>query len=468
MKKNKRVHFLGIGGSALSGVAVIAKSMGFDVTGCDLEEDTAYMQEVIDAGIKVYKGHSDKHIKDADILAATPAVVYSNKDHPEYKVGKKTGKLMMWDEFLGDYLLEGKESICITGTHGKSTTTSMAAVLFEKAEKDPLAIIGAKLKEWGRNYRVGKGKYFIIEADDFYEKFLNYNPSTIILNNIEFDHPDFFKSEDHMLEVYKKFVKLLTNKKNLIINQDSEGNGKLMEILGEDFLQSINLYGYTFGEDALFKVKNSCNLTVLERNKEVTKFSVKSGQLSMDEEYELRIPGDYNVANAAGVAILARLYQIKTNLVKETFKSFEGTVRRLELLGEKKGVKVYDDYAHHTTAIKATLEALRQRYPEDRLIMVVEAHSYSRTRMLIDEYEGVFDDADKVIVGPIFKARDTHKHGVSGYSIVRASKHKDIKFIPTLPQIIYRLRRVVKKGDVVVVMGAGKSYLWAREILKKL
>src|SRR3989344_3120792 len=209
----KHIHFMGIGGSAASGVAIMAKKSGYEVDGCDLEANSPYLGKVKKEGIRTFKGHSANHLRGIDILAASPAIVYQNKSHPEFKTAKKLGIFCTWDEFVGRYLLIDKETICITGTHGKSTVSSIAAQLFEKANMDPSAIIGASVKEWNANFKVGKGRIFIIEADDFYEKFLSYHPSTIILNNIEFDHPDYFKSENHMVSSYSKFIKLLEGSK---------------------------------------------------------------------------------------------------------------------------------------------------------------------------------------------------------------------------------------------------------------
>ncbi|OGM20895.1 UDP-N-acetylmuramate--L-alanine ligase [Candidatus Woesebacteria bacterium RIFCSPHIGHO2_01_FULL_38_9] len=468
MVKKLHVHFMGIGGSALSGVALMAKKAGFKVSGCNLEEDTAYIGKVKKSGIEVFKGHDAKHLKGVDILAVSPAVVYLNENHPEYTKAKKLGILRIWDKFVGEYLLKDKESICITGTHGKSTTTSMAALLFENAGLDPSAIIGAKVRKWDNNYRVGKSKYFIIEADDFYDKFLSYKPSTIIVNNIEFDHPDFFRSEEHMIESYYKFVRLLQGTKNLILNQDSVGIKWLFNILEKDFLNSINLYGYTFSDSPTLKIDKSARIEVIKKTEDGTKFKVKSDELDLNNVYYLSIPGEYNIANATGVIILSKLYGIKNSDIQKTLLSFKGVGRRLELIGEKKGIKVYDDYAHHPTAIKVTLDALRQKYPKERIWAVVEPHSYSRTYALLKDYKGVFDEAHKVIIGPIFKARDKKTFGVTGISIVNESEHKDAVYKKDLRDIISVLSKESGRGDIILVMGAGKSYIWAREILNNL
>ena len=466
--KKTHVHFMGIGGSALSGIAVIAKKEGYEVDGCNLEEDTAYLKIVKDAGIKVFTGHDQSHLAGVDILAVSPSVVYLNKSHQEFKLGKRRGILKIWDQFVGEHVLVDKEVICVTGTHGKSTTTTMAALLFEKAGLNPSALIGAKVREWKSNYRIGKSKYFIIEADDFYEKFLSFAPSTIILNNIEFDHPDFFNSEEHMVNSYAKFVRLLRGPKNLIINQDSYGNKKLIDKLGKEFLDTINIYGYSLTGKPYFELERSLKGEILETIESRTRFVARSKILKMAEEYELSIPGIHNVSNALGVVFLGKIYKIGNKFIKKTFESFQGTGRRFELVGESHGIVVYDDYAHHPTAIAATLEALRQKYPKSFVWAIDEPHMYSRTKALLPKYKGVFDKADRVIIAPIYKSRDKSTFGITPASIVKSSGHKNIESSSSFDDIVKRVKKDSREGDVILVMGAGDSYLLAQNIYKAI
>ena len=218
-------------------------------------------------------------------------------------------------------------------------------------------------------------------------------------------------------------------------------------------------------------------LIVNEDDPGVKKFLTRSDLLdakiikvrpSKEKKLKLSLLGKHNQANAQMVMALGKLLGLKKDLIIKSLELFEGIGRRLELIGEKNGVKVFDDYAHHPTAIKATLAALREKYKKEIIIAVVEPHGYSRTKALLNEYKGAFKDADKVIVGPIFKARDKETFGVSQKDIVKVSGHKDIISHDSFKTIVEFLSRLVKKGDIVLVMGAGKSYLWAREILKKL
>lgn len=466
--KQKRVHFMGIGGSGMSAVAILASYQGYQISGCDLQGDTPYLKKLKKFKVPLFIGHDPKHLKGVDILAITPAALFQNKKHPEIVVAKKSNKLMTWQKFLGKYLHKGKKVVCLAGTHGKSTTTAMASLLFDNAGKDPSVMIGATIKKWNSNCRFGKSEIFITEADEFFDNFLNYQPNHIVLNNIELDHPDYFESEEHVLQSFKKFVQQLTGPKTLIVNQDSPGIKKLFRILGKPFLNSIKVIGYSMRDKPLVTTPVSLGGKIISRDPGSTVFRAVSKELKLDREFKLRVPGAYNVANALGVIVLAKLFEIKTEETRKSLSSYSGIGRRLELIGTKNGIKVYDDYAHHPTAVSVTIEALRQQFPDQRIWVIVEPHSYSRTKVLLGKYKRAFDHADLVIIGPIFKARDTKTFGVSGQSIVDTAEHGKAKYIGDLDKITRSVKRSAKPGDVIVVMGAGMSYKWARTILEKL
>ena len=384
-----RIHFMGVGGSGMAGVSFLASKMGYEVTGCDLETG----------------GHDVRHLKNIDLLVVTPAVYFRKVADPELVEGLKKKIVITWQEFLGKYLHKGKKVICIAGTHGKSTTTAMVGKLLEDAEFDPLVNLGANYKDWKGGARYGKGDYFVTEADEFYDNFLNYHPEIIILNNIEFDHPDYFKSEKQMLDSYKQFIANLVGKKILITQKDS-----------------------------------------------------------LNKKFNLKVFGKHNQKNVNMVYVLGKKFGIKEETIIKSLESFPGIERRMELIFDKGGMKVYDDYAHHPTAIRVTLEGLREKYPKNRIWAVVEPHGFNRTYALLKNYNAIFQSADKVIIGPIFKARDSKTFGMTPKSIAEASGHLDILTADSFDQIKNILSKDIKQGDVIIVMGAGKSNLWAKEI----
>lgn len=418
MKNNKlKVHFMGIKGSGLAGVYSLASKMGFEVSGCDL----------------LINGHSKDHLKDVDLLVATPAVFYQSKNNSEVIEGKRRNILLTWQEFLGKYLIKDKKIICIAGTHGKSTTTAMAGKLLEDTKFDPSVVVGANVFKWEGSSRFGNGKYFVIEADEFYDNFLNYSPDIIILNNIEFDHPDYFKDEEMLFSSFEKFIKKLKGDKVLIVNSYSEG---VLKLLNRVDLNGIKLIKYNLNEDIL-------NLN-------------------------LAVPGVHNVTNALGVVKLGNVLKINDSLIKKSLESFTGIERRLQLIGEENNIKIYDDYAHHPTAITATLEALKSTNLKQKIWAVVEPHGFDRTYALIDLYKDAFKNADRVIIGPIFKARDKKTHGLNPQIVAKKSNFTNAVGVNSLKEIIKIIKKDVKKEDTILVMGAGKSNIWAREILKSL
>ncbi len=399
--KIKRIHFVGIGGSGVAGVASLASQMGYVITGCDLEKSTAYAKNI-------FQGHSVDHIKDVDLVVASPAVFYQNSKNPEIIKAQELGILITWQEFLGKHLLKDKKLICIAGTHGKSTTTAMAGKLLINNGFDPIVVLGATVPEWGGSSRFGNGKYAVIEADEFNNNFLHYHPEIAIINNIEFDHPDFFKDEKEVFESFEKFKNNLVGRKLLITEKDS-----------------------------------------------------------LNKKFRLKVFGEHNQKNANMVFILGRKLGIKEENIIKSLENFEGIGRRLELIGERNNVKVFDDYAHHPTAIKTTLEGLREKYPSKKILAIVEPHGYKRTKVLLSEYKNVFDSVDKVFIGPIFKARDEVDKSISSGLVAKTSEHSDIETFDKFEEFIvnFKLKIINSSYEVIVVMGAGKSYLWAREIL---
>jgi UDP-N-acetylmuramate--alanine ligase len=344
----------------------------------------------------------------------------------------------------------------------------MAANLFENAGLDPSVLVGAIVVGRNENFRVGKSKHFIIEADEFNDNYLNYRPEVIILNNIELDHPDFFKSEKQLFNSFKKFIKRLRGEKVLVVNQDSPGVRTLFRKYPNLLSGKLKMYGYTLDRNPIMKVKNSFYGEVVKMNSRLTSFRVMTGKAKEGYNYRLSLPGIHNVSNALAVVVLGHVFKIMPRTVNYSFANYKGIKRRLEHLGTKREVCVYDDYAHHPTAVGVTLSALKQKYPSRTIWAIVEPHSYSRTKALLEDYRGVFEDADKVIIGPIFKARDKKTYGVSGQSIVDISEHRDIIYQDNLERIIKTVEKGLNKGDVVLVMGAGKSYLWARKILASI
>lgn len=446
----KHVHFLGIGGSGMSGVALLAQAQGFEVSGCDKEVNTSYIQKLYDKNIKIENGHDANHLNEVDILAVTPAAFFSEQKPDELLAAEEKGVAITWQKFLGQYLQKDKKVISIAGTHGKSTTTAMLAKVFEEAGIDPWVMVGATVPSWEGNARIGKSDIFITESDEFFDNFLNYHPEMIILNNIEFDHPDYFASEEQMYESFLQFVQKLKGEKVLIYNDDDNGIKKLFKMLGSDKLEKFQLHPYSLKDK---KITFQNDKTIFEVD---------------GVEYQLVIPGSFNVANALGVIAAAKIHKISEETIKNSLAKFTGIGRRLEKLGEKNHITLFDDYAHHPTAIRETLKALRQKYPTNNILAIVEPHSFSRTKALLADYKNAFAGADQVIITPIFQARDKEDFGISGESIVKIADHENISYLDAFEKIVDAVKKTAKPEDVIIILGAGKSYQLAKDIYSKL
>lgn len=388
----------------MSTVAKIAKVYGFEVSGCDIKTG----------------GHSPDHLENIDILCVSPAIFFQNNNHPEVELARQRNILMTWQEFMGRFLHKDKFVICVAGTHGKSTTTTMVGKLLIDAGLDPTVEVGAVVPEWDGGDIIGKSKYFVSEADEFYSNFLHYHPDITILNNIELDHPEYFKTLDNMLDIFQKFV---DQTDLLIYNSDSPLIHKLV------------------------LPKNSIPYSVKEFPKDLS----------------LKIPGEHNKANAMGVIKLAEVLKID---FKKTLENFTGIDRRLQELGTVNGVTVIDDYANHPTAFASNIKALREKYSGKKIWAVIEPHTFSRLRAVLPELAPALQDADHVIISKIFASRESDPGDFTGADIAKVIP--GAIYIPEFSSIIQFLISNLQSPTVVLVMGSGNSDKLAREIYKAL
>ena len=433
LKKKLHVHFMGIGGSALAGVAILAKKYGFEVSGCDLVKETAYSHTLSKFNIKYLVGHNVSHLKDVDIVAVSAAVYPVESPHPEVLEAKKRKILMNWQEFQAKYLQKNKTVIAIAGTHGKSTITAMIGLMMEEGGLDPTVEVGAIVPQWGATVRFGQSKYFVCEADEFNNNFLNYSPGMIIINNLEMDHPEFFKDFHHFLSSFVKFIKRLKEPKILIVNKEDKGVQKL-----------------------LAKMK-----TWLDKEK------VKVVDFYRGEIFNLRVPGAHNVVNARATIACGQELKIDFKKIRKALENFKGVNRRFELIGENQGIKVYEDYAVHPTAVVVTLQAAKQEYPKQKIWAVFEPHQYSRLKLFLNDFAKTLKSADEVIVTAIYPGREKNDPSIKAEDLVKKIGQK-AEYLKDFDKVAEKIKAKAQKSDVVIVFGAGKSYQLARQILEKL
>lgn len=435
---------MGIAGSGISAAAAIARKMGFKVSGCDLN-DSPYAGELKKMGIVVEKGHDEKHLDDVDILAISPAVLWQNGKHAEYSSAKEKGIVMTWQELMGKTLQKEKYVVAVAGTHGKSTTTAMIGKILTDARLDPTCEVGAFIPEWGTNYRIGNSKYFVCEADEFNDNFLNYEPDVAIITSLEFDHPEYFKTFPKMVNTFKKFIKKVKNGGTIIL-----GLGQGAEILAP-FVnkEKVRLKTYSIDRPAdfvAFPIRRENNRTI---------FSIQNQRTG---EFVLKVPGFHNVKNALAAVVATKALGVEEKYIKGSLSSFGGAGRRFELMGEKNGVKIFNDYAHHPTAVEATLEAAREKFPKERIWAVFQPHTYSRTKALLKEFSKCFSLADKVIITEIFASREQGKPTITTREFTGYINHDSVMYLSAKEEVADYLLKNTLSGDIVINMGAGDNY----------
>lgn len=426
MTKSKKlhVHFMGIGGAGISGVARIAQALNYTVSGCDLEESRT-TRELQKEGLSIKIGHNASHLKGSDLLIHTPAVFYQSATEKEYTLAAKKKIALTWEEFMAKHLQRGKYVIAVAGTHGKGTTSAMLSAILERAGLDPTCEIGANLLDWGKkNYRLSSSKYFLCEADEFRDKFLLYKPNLAVITSIEMDHPEYFVSLDAVIDSFKKFVMRLEGQKILVINGEDEGCRKLMKIIKA--VKGIKIIKY---------------------------YSLTKKQA------KLKLPGDHIRADAAAAWAAAKALKVSDKIIQEALQNFSGCERRFEYRGEVTGVKIYDDYAHHPTAVAANIKAARELYPKKKIWVVFQPHMYARLERLFADFQRSLMGADRAVVTDVFTRRE---HGIikpSGKDLALAVGSPRATYVGgDLANVANFIARNTKKSDLVLVLGAGDVY----------
>lgn len=424
----KRVHFLGINGSGASAVAAIAQAQGFEVSGCADKDVNNEFTKDFDPSI-LFDGHSPNHLglhleganTNIDILAYTPAILSWDPDNPELKAAKEMGvEVLTWQEFMGKYLEKDKFVIAVCGTHGKSTVTAMAGKLLEDASLDPTVELGAVVPSWGKNYRIGKSKYFVTEADEYNNNFLASKPDITIVTNIEMDHPEFFKDLEDYKEAFHKF--LLSTKQTIIANIKDENVAEILKHLMKE--SGVKCIDYS---------KTEIN-------------------------FPLKLIGEFNKLNAAAVFQLGLALGIDPSVIQKSLSEFSGISKRFEKLGEINGAQIFTDFAHHPTEIEVTTKAIRERFPDKKLWVIFQPHMFSRTKGLFKEFVKVFKSspADGTWITDIYHAREEDKGLVSSKDLVKAiDRPGEVDYMGDFQKIEKSIRGFVDEDDVVVFMGAG-------------
>lgn len=458
----KHVHFIGIGGSGLSAIARFLLESGYTVSGSD-RALTPFADEIRHAGATVYIGHHPRNIAGADEVVMSSAV---SADNPEVQAAKHSNiPIYKRADFLGQLMVD-KKGIAIAGTHGKTTTTAMTAWVLHDLGRDPSFIVGGVLNNLGVNAHAGKGNMFVIEADEYDNMFLGLKPQIAVVTSLEHDHPDMFPTLEAMYASFEKFVDLLPEDGTLIVSAEDTG---AMTLIPHARQKGINHIAYYIQSEMTISSPYWVMAREVKANKRGGFDFVVSSNLGgvglVSVEVSLQIPGKHNVRNALAVFAIADVLGLPREGVARALEKYTGTGRRFQLRGEVNGISIFDDYAHHPTKIRATLEGARARYPDRRIWAVWQPHTYSRTQTFFLEFSRAFKDADEVIVTEVYAAREPQQDFTSA-EIVSAMAHLSARYIKTLPEVTSHLLRNLKPGDVVIVMSAGDADQISTELVK--
>ena len=460
----KHVHFIGIGGSGLSAIARVLLESGYEVSGSD-RALTPFAEEVRKAGAKVYVGHHPRNVGNAKWVVRSSAIA---DDNPEVQAAKRAGiPVYKRADFLGQ-LMENKTGIAIAGTHGKTTTTAMTAWVLSELGRDPSFIVGSVMNNLGVNAHAGKSKLFVIEADEYDYMFLGLKPQIAVVTSLEHDHPDLFPTLESMYMTFEKFVDLLPEEGTLIVCAEDRNAATLIPHVRQ---RGRNVVSYGLQNDMTINTPLWVQARDVQPNQrggyDFTVTSNIESQTSTSVQVSLQVPGLHNVRNAMAVLSIVGILGLSRSKAAEALAGFTGTGRRFQIQGEVNGITIIDDYAHHPTEIQTTLAGARARYPDKRIWVVWQPHTYSRTQTLFLEFSRSFKDADEVIVTEVYAAREPKQEFTSA-EIVSATPHLSARYIETLPEVTQYLIENLNPGDVVLVLSAGDADQVSKDVVEGL
>lgn len=450
----KKIHFVGIGGIGMSGIAEILMDQGFSVSGSDkaLSEVTDRLNKL---GATIYEGHTPENVaSDVDALVYSSAV---SLDNPEVlEAQRRKVPVIRRAEMLAE-VMRLKYGIGIAGTHGKTTTTSMISLVLMEGGLDPTVIVGGKLSGLGgTNARLGHGEFIVVEADEFDRSFLSITPTIAVLTTLETDHLDCYRDLEDIKGAFIQFASRVPFYGFVVLCLDEPA---LLDIMPQLSKKKILTYGLNPQADVqAFEIhhkENTSTFTLARNNKDL-------GPIM------LQVPGKHNVQNALAAIAVGLELGVPFEKIKAGIEQFTGVYRRWETKGEVDGITIYDDYAHHPTECRATLAGAKAGWRR-RIVCVFQPHLYTRTRDFYEEFAKSFLLSDVLIVTDVYPAREEPIQGVTGELIVNASKqfgHKEVHYVPDKKQVPDSLKSLVKKGDIVITMGAGDIWKYGEEFLK--
>ncbi|MCK5212253.1 UDP-N-acetylmuramate--L-alanine ligase [Candidatus Parcubacteria bacterium] len=465
LKNIKNIYIIGIKGAGVTILAQYFRAQNINVLGSDIE-DVFMTDEVLKrCGCKVLLGFKKENIpSDVDLIVYSTAYNIQNNEELAYALSSKK-KVISYPEAMGS-IFKDYFGIAVAGTHGKTTTSAWLGFVLNKAGLDPNVMVGANVPQFKGNALIGKSDYLILETDEYQNKFKYYLPKAVLLNNIEYDHPDFFKSEDEYRRVFIEFIKKIPKKGFLIANFDDPVIRKTAHVNCR-----ARVISYAINEVADYVAYNIKS----EAGKQYFKVHLTPSPSPSQEEgseetnelgdFVIQLMGKHNVSNALAVIAAAIELNVPLNEIRVHLEDFIGTARRMQTMGEYRGAVLIDDYAHHPTEIKATLAATREKYPGKNIIAVFQPHTFTRTKALLKDFATSFDNADELIILDIYgSAREEHG-GIHSKDIIKLIQNST-EYIPTIDETTDYLKTKIRRDDVVVFMGAGDVFEIGNNLLK--
>jgi UDP-N-acetylmuramate--alanine ligase len=453
LRPGAHIHLVGIGGIGLSAIARVLLQKGYVVSGSDLSL-SPITRELVALGATVHQGHSGENVAGAEAVIVSSAVPENN---PEITTAREKGIPVLKRGQALSWLTKDRYTIAVAGTHGKTTISAMIGLLLENADQEPTIIVGGIIPELGTNAKEGKGRYLVLEADEYDRTFLHFSPQAAVITSIEMDHPDCYADVEDMAEAFRQFLSNMPAGGLVMACADDTRVRQTVEDLSH-----LKVITYGLGPEAHWRAAN------IEQNAlGGTDFVVTAGD-QQKGWFQLSIPGEHNVVNALAAIGVADHLGLNLSSVRDTLKQFQGVGRRFEIKGKWEGITVVDDYAHHPSEIRATLAAARRRYDGRRIWVVFQPHTYSRTKALLDEFASAFGDADQVIVTEIYPARETDTLGMRARDLMEAMDHPHSNHIADLTEAARRVADQLVSGDVLFTMGAGDVWRVGDQVLAML
>ena len=454
-KKTKHIHFVGVGGIGMSGIAELLLNIGYKVSGSDLHK-SAITANLAALGGVIYQGHQGQWVNGADVVVTSSAIGPNN---PEVVAAREANiPVIQRAEMLAELMRLKKFGIAIAGSHGKTSTTSMVSWVLSQAGLDPTIVVGGKVDSLGGNAKLGAGEFMVAEADESDGSFLKLSPVLEVVTNIDLEHLDYYRDIEHIKSVFMEFIDKIPFYGAVILCLDDANIA--------DLLPEIRKRKITYGLTAQADVHAEQLVATGGR----TRFMVRRGEAQLGE-IDLSLPGRHNVYNALAVVCVGLELEIPFTIIARALGCFEGVQRRMQLKGDARGITIMDDYGHHPTEIRATLAAIKEAWPDKRLVVLFQPHRYSRTEALYKEFLTAFHQADFLVMTDIYAASESPIAGLSSETLlldIKQHGQRHTLFVPSVEELAMALLPLLVAEDLVLTLGAGNIVRAGEELLDLL